>query len=160
MALTDRQRRVAAAAGIATCIAIPAEGLRQWAYRCSAGVLTVCYGDTEDVQPGRAYSLEECRARLDKDMLNAVETVERCAPGLPDSSLAAFADATFNLGPRVVCDTSSSTLARRLAEGDIRAACEELDRWVYAKVGGVSVKLPGLVKRRANEKALCLKGLE
>jgi lysozyme len=160
MALTDRQKRVAAAAGIATCIAIPAEGLRQWAYRCPAGVLTVCYGDTEDVQPGRAYSLEECRARLDKDMLNAVEIVERCAPGLPEPSLAAFADATFNLGPRVVCDTSSSTLARRLAEGDIRAACNELPRWNKAKVADQMVALPGLTKRRANEMAMCLKGLE
>ena len=148
-------RRYAVAA-LAVAIAIPAEGLRQWAYRDPPGILTVCYGSTTDVQAGRRYSLEECRARLDADMGAAVDAVERCVPGLPVNVHAAFADAVYNIGPRIVCDTRSSTAARLLRAGRIAEACEQLPRWNRATVAGVSVVLPGLTKRRAAERDLCL----
>lgn len=151
-----RRRRLGAAAAIAAAIAIPAEGLRQVAYYDPPGILTVCYGSTTDVQAGKVYSLAECRARLDRDMLAAVETVDRCAPGLPEPALAAFSDAVYNLGPRIVCDTGASTAARLLKAGDWRGACEQLPRWDKARVAGQMVPLPGLTKRRAAERSLCL----
>ena len=154
-----RIKRIAAAIAAATSIAIPAEGLRQWAYLDPPGVLTVCYGSTTNVERGKKYSLEECRARLDADMLAAVETVERCQPGLPENVHAAFADAVYNLGPALVCDPSRSTAARMLKAGDVRGACNQLPRWDKARVAGVAVSLPGLTKRRAKEQALCLEGL-
>lgn len=154
--MTPKSRRLSAAAAIATAIAIPAEGLRQYAYYDPPGILTVCYGSTTDVVPGRKYSLAECRARLDADMLKAVEAVDRCAPGLPDNVLAAFADAVYNLGPRIACDKSNSRAARYLSVGYIDMACDELPRWNKARVGGVSVELPGLTKRREAERRLCL----
>lgn len=133
------------------------EGIRQTAYRDPGpGTITVCYGSTTDVDPRKIYSLDECRDRLDRDMLSAVETVERCAPGLPPNVLASLADAAYNLGPRIVCDRESSTLARHLAAGRIDDACRELPRWSRARVAGVMVTLPGLVKRREAEMRLCL----
>lgn len=147
---------MAAAAAVATLIAIPAEGLRQVAYYDPPGILTVCYGSTTDVVAGRRYSLEECRARLDADMMKAVEAVERCAPGLPEKPLAAFSDAVYNLGPTIVCSTASSTAARMLRAGDWQGACKQLPRWDKARVAGVMITLPGLTKRRAAEMALCL----
>jgi GH24 family phage-related lysozyme (muramidase) len=66
----------------------------------------VCYGSTTNVQKGVKYSLDECKARLDADMLAAVQAVDRCAPGLPVPVLAAFGDAVYNIGPTVACDTS------------------------------------------------------
>ena len=144
-------------AAIAMTLAIPAEGLRQYAYYDPPGVLTVCYGTTgKDVIKGKKYSLEECRAFLERDMLAAVDTVERCHPGLPDPVVAAFADAVYNLGPSVAC---SSTASRHLDAGNIAAACDQLPRWNKAKVGGVMVALPGLTKRRAAEQKLCLEGV-
>lgn len=156
--MQPRNKRFAVAAAIATAIAIPAEGLRQWAYDDIANpkLLTVCYGSTTDVVKGKRYSLDECRARLDSDMLKAVETVDRCAPGLPDHVLAAFADAVYNIGPRIACDKSNSRAARYLSVGYTDLACHELPRWNKARVGGVSVELPGLTKRREAEKRLCL----
>lgn len=151
--MTDRRLLAVAAA---TLIAIPAEGLRQYAYYDPPGVLTVCYGSTVDVQKGRKYSLQECRARLDKDMLAAVNAVERCQPGLPENVLAAFGDAVYNLGPTIACNTQRSTAARLLKDGRIEDACRQLLRWDKARVGGVMVALPGLSKRRAAEMALCL----
>lgn len=148
--------RLLAAAALATAIAIPAEGLRQYAYRDPPGILTVCYGTTgKDVVVGKKYSLQECKAFLDRDMLRAVQTVEKCQPGLPENVLAAFSDAVYNLGPSVACE---STAARLLRSGDIQGACRQLPRWVFANVAGVNVKLPGLVKRRNAEMALCLQG--
>ncbi|MDR2187006.1 MAG: lysozyme [Azonexus sp.] len=157
--MADNAARLKIAAAIAIGLAIPAEGLRQVAYRDPPGILTVCYGSTRNVDPARTYSLAECRARLDADMRVAIEAVERCAPGLPEPVLAAFGDAVYNLGPGIVCDRAKSTAARLLAAGDVEAACRELPKWNKARVGGVMVSLPGLSKRRAAEMAVCLEGL-
>jgi len=154
--MEDRNRKRAAAAAIAAAIAIPAEGLRQWAYYDPPGILTVCYGSTTNVQKGKKYSLDECKARLDADMLKAINEVDRCAPGLPLNVLAAFGDASYNLGSKIACDIQHSTAARLLKAGDIAGACRQLPRWNRATVAGVSVELPGLTKRRAAEMALCL----
>ena len=154
--MTPKAKRVSAAIAAATAIAIPAEGLRQWAYYDPPGVLTVCYGSTTNVVKGVKYSLDECKARLDKDMLAAVETVERCVPGLPVGPLAAFGDAVYNLGPTIACDPKNSTAARMLRSGDVVGACNQLPRWNKAKVAGVFVTLPGLTKRREKEREICL----
>lgn len=151
-------KRIAAAAAAATAIAIPAEGLRQYAYYDPPGVLTVCYGHTGDVQKGKKYSMDECKALLTADMLNAVRIVEACQRNLPEPVLAAFSDAVFNLGPTVACDRSRSTAARLLATRQYDAACRQLPRWNKATVLGQSVELPGLTKRRAAEMKLCLGG--
>lgn len=151
-----KSKRIAAAIAAATAIAIPAEGLRQWAYLDPPGVLTVCYGSTTNVERGKKYSLEECKARLDADMLAAVETVERCQPGLPENVLAAFADAVYNMGPTIACDRGRSTAARLLATKQYDAACNQLPRWSKARVAGQMVEFPGLTKRRLKERELCL----
>ena len=145
-------KRIAVATAIATALAIPAEGLRQYAYYDPPGILTVCYGHTGDVEKHRKYSLEECQALLTKDMNEAIAAVERCVPGLPENVLAAFGDAVYNIGPRIACDTSKSTAARLLKAGKIEEACRQLPKW--NKAGGVP--LPGLTKRRNAEMELCL----
>ena len=120
-------------------------------------MLTTCFGHTgPDVVKGKKYTLAECNQFLTDDMRTAIDIVERCAPGLPEKPLAAFADATFNLGSRLVCDTKNSTAARLLKAGDIVGACKQLPRWNKARVGGVMVTLPGLTKRRAKEMEVCL----
>lgn len=144
---------------LATALAIPAEGLRHYAYYDPPGVLTVCYGSTDNVIKGRYYSLDECRIMLDDDMLDAIDQVERCVPGLPERPLAAFADAVYNMGPSIACNLQKSTAARLLKTGQIAAACNQLPRWNKAKVAGVFFELPGLTKRREAERQLCLSGV-
>ncbi len=156
--MTPAQKKAAAAA-LAAAIAIPAEGLRQVAYNDPPGILTVCRGHTgPDVVTGKRYSLAECDAFLTDDMRKAIAAVDRCAPGAPVEVLAAFGDATFNLGPSIACDTHKSTAARKLSAGQWEAACNELTKWDKARVAGVSISLPGLTKRRAAERELCLQG--
>jgi lysozyme len=155
--MQSRNKRLSVAAAIAAAIAIPAEGLRQVAYYDPPGILTVCYGSTTNVERGKRYSLEECKARLDADMMEAIASVDRCAPNLPENVLAAFGDAAYNLGPTIAC--GPSTASKYLKAGDLTAACNQLPRWNKARVAGVLVELPGLTKRRNAERDLCLKGI-
>ena len=157
--MDTKGKRVGTAVALAAAIAIPAEGLRQWAYYDPPGILTVCRGHTgPDVEKNRKYSLQECDAFMSQDMRDAVQTVDRCVPGLPVEVLAAFGDAVYNIGPTVACDPSKSTAARLLKDDQLRYACEQLPRWDKARVAGVMISLPGLTKRRAKERDLCLEG--
>lgn len=156
MATIDRTQRLGIALVAATAFAIPFEGFRQYAYYDPPGVLTVCYGSTVKVEKGRKYALEECRERLDAEMREALEYVERCVPGLPPNKLAAWGDAVYNLGPRIVCDLKASTAARLLAAKQWDEACAQLPRWNKARVAGALVELPGLTRRRTAEMQLCL----
>lgn len=157
--MTPAQRKAAALA-LATAIAIPAEGIRRVAYYDPPGILTACRGHTgSDVLVGKIYSLQECDAFMTADMRAAVNTVERCVPGLPSKVLAAFSDAVFNIGPMIACMPNRSTAAKMLRNGDLRGACNQLPRWSNSTIAGILVSLPGLVKRRATEQALCLEGL-
>jgi len=157
---SNRARKVGTAATIAALIAIPSEGLRQVAYYDPPGVLTVCYGTTgPDVVKGKTYSVDECKGLLTRDMLKAVDQVDRCVPEAPEGVLIAFGDAAYNLGPMIACDPQKSTAARMLKAGDWSGACHQLLRWNKAKVAGMMVELPGLTKRRNLELSYCLKDL-
>lgn len=158
--MSDMKKRIAAASLIAAALAAPAEGLRRIAYYDPPGILTVCRGHTgPDVVKGKVYSLDECDQFMTDDMRAAVDKVERCVPGLPVNVLAAFGDAVYNMGPTIACDTKNSTAARYLHDGKLIDACNQLPRWDKARVAGVMIALPGLTKRRAEDKELCLKGL-
>jgi lysozyme len=143
---------------LATAIAIPCEGLRQWAYRDSTGLPTICLGSTKGVKMGDFRTVPECKALLTKEMSDVISAVDTCRPGLPTPILAAFSDASYNVGVRIACGTGT-TAARHLKAGNYLAACQELPKWVYAKVAGFSVQLPGLVTRRNLDYELCLSGL-
>lgn len=154
--MTKRRNALIAAAA---ALAIPAEGLRQYAYQDPPGIPTVCFGHTgSDVDTKRRYTLTECRALLDADMSAAVDAVTRCAPEAPDSVIVAFGDAVYNIGPTIACDGAKSTAARLLASKQWRQACEQLPRWDKSRIGGVMVTLPGLTKRRLIERDVCLAG--
>ena len=112
-------------------------------------VWTVCEGHTGGVDPKRLYSDAECKQFKDADIAIARAHVNRCLPmpKLPQIE-AALTDAAFNIGPKVVC---GSTLQRYGLANNWPAACAELDKWKYA--GGRV--LPGLVRRRDDDRAIC-----
>ena len=155
--MTD-PKKLALVTALATAIAVPAEGLRQYAYRDPVGIPTICFGATHGVKLGDVATVEQCRTMLNRDMLNAIQAVDACRPGLPPAVLAAFAAAAYNLGPVIACDAGRSTASRYLASANYKSACDELPKWDKARVAGVMVALPGLTKRRAAERDLCLQG--
>lgn len=123
------------------------EGLVLRPYLDPVNRLTVCYGDTHAQM--RTYTPAECKALLVKSLQKHGEAITPCLPErLPEHVLAATLSFAYNVGPGAFC---GSTMARKLKAGDIPGACAELSRWTYA--GGK--QLPGLVKRRTTERAMC-----
>ena len=143
----------AGALSIATAVVSYYEGYEPTAYRDPVGIATICYGHTASARMGQTLSQAECTDLLKSDLGTAFAAVDRRAQvDLPPPTRAALASFVYNVGEG---NFARSTLLRKLNAGDLRGACHELSRWVYA--GGR--KLNGLVKRRATERELCLEGV-
>lgn len=148
---TNKQR--AGWCAIAVACVSGFEGLRQSAYADPVGIPTICFGETKGVQLGQRRTMDECKGMLADSLEIANRGVDACikAP-LPDYRRAALVSFTYNVGQGNLC---SSTLARKINAGDVAGGCNELSRWTRAR----GIELPGLVKRRAAEREMCLKGL-
>ncbi|MEI6800498.1 MAG: lysozyme [Pseudomonadota bacterium] len=131
------------------------EGLKLVAYKDGGGVPTICYGATVGVQMGQRATPAECAARLISDLKIHEAGLRACLPrpdAVPERVYLAVLDFTYNVGVKAAC---GSTLVAKLRAGDWRGACNELPKWVYDN-GQI---VPGLVNRRAGERALCLSAL-
>lgn len=141
---------------LATTLCKEFEGFRAKPYLCPAGVETIGFGSTR-YPDGRKVALEDppvTRAEAE-DLLRwqlkhqFLPGVLRACPSLVahPTALNAIVDFAYNLG---VGRLQTSTLRRRINQGDWEGAREQLMRWVR---GGGRV-LPGLVRRRKAEAAL------
>ncbi len=126
-----------------------AEGLRLSAYRCPAGVLTIGYGHTGDVKADDRITLHMAETILEYDLSRFEQAVEKLAPGANGSQFSAMVSLAFNIG---IAAFEKSSVLREFRAGHLLAAAEAFMLWT--KGGGVV--LPGLVKRRAAERALFL----
>lgn len=125
-------------------------------YYDPVGIATVCYGDTDPAMaiPGASYSREECLRSLERQLVAHAEPVLACAPGVTASpeTTAAFVSLAYNIGTNAFC---KSTVVRRFNSGDYQGACDAILMW--DKAGGKV--WPGLVRRRADERLLCIRGI-
>lgn len=150
-----------AAAAMLYCIVPRFEGVVHRGYFDPVGIATKCSGDTHDVFAGRPYSDAECWVSLNEQLLAHADDVLKCTPVLRDhpNQLAAAVSFAYNIGGEAYC---SSATAKRFNTHDWSGACRAMNesddgraQWVTSR-GRV---LPGLVKRRAEERALCERGL-
>lgn len=138
----------ACAASLLSCVP-KFEGMVLRGYKDPIGIVTVCTGHTKTAVLGRAYTPAECDKLLMEDLIDHATGVKTCVTyPLTPNQLAASVSFAFNVGVPKFC---ASTMARKLNAGDIAGACAELSKWTHA--GGR--ELPGLVKRRATERAMC-----
>lgn len=153
MLLRVRSKKTAAWCAIAVTCVSGFEGLRTVAYADPVGIPTICFGETKGVRMGDRATVEKCKGMLAESLQIANRQVDSCVSQfLPDTRRAALVSFTYNVGGQAFC---SSTLVRKLNAGDTRGACNELSRWTRAK----GIELPGLAKRRAAERAMCMQGL-
>lgn len=127
------------------------EGYVPHTYADPVGIPTSCYGHVgAENRAGRQFTRPECQALLEGDLAIAYAAVRKCITvPLRDHEAAALVSFTFNVGPTTLCRSTLARMANaRMTPG---TWCPQLERFVYA--GGI--KLPGLVKRRAAERALC-----
>jgi len=128
------------------------EGLRLHAYQDSAGVWTIGWGHTGDVKRGQSITIHQAEALLALDIGIAAAAVNRHVEApLSQNMFDALVSFTFNLGERRLAE---STLLKKLNLRDYAAAAAEFGKWVKATIKGKKVTLPGLVRRRAAERAM------
>lgn len=124
------------------------EGCRLTAYRDAVGILTIGYGSTGGIKEGQTITQEQAEEMLIDDLDAAAEAVRKLVTvPLNQGQFDALCDFIFNLGEGRLRD---STLLRLLNHGRYGEAAAQFRFWVMA--GGHP--LPGLVKRRAAERAM------
>lgn len=129
------------------------EGCRLTCYADAVGVPTIGWGSTEGLTHAdigvKMITQEEADSLLAESDLPPCEAEVTemvrvvCTDGMGDALL----DFAYNLGTQAL---RGSTLLHKLNAGDIAGAAAEFPKWVHA---GNQI-LPGLVKRRARERAL------
>jgi lysozyme len=127
------------------------EGYRGEAYIPVAGDRpTLGFGDAQGVKMGDTTDPVRALIRLGSQVGTFERQMRACIGDVPmhQHEWDAVISWAFNIGSGAAC---KSTLVRKLKAEDYAGACAELDRWVYFQ-GRV---LPGLIKRRAEERALC-----
>ncbi|MBI4939458.1 MAG: glycoside hydrolase family protein [Actinobacteria bacterium] len=134
------------------------EGRRLAAYKDPAGVPTIGYGTTVyptggRVRLGDTISAGEAREFIAFDVARFADAVSKAVKGVPlnQNQFDALVSFTYNIGLGAFQD---STMLKKLVAKDATGAAKEFPRWNKATVKGVKQVLPGLVKRRAAERAL------
>lgn len=126
------------------------EGFRSDAYLCPAGVWTIGYGHTGDVEEGQSVTEEEAEELLLQDVDFAEDAVNSLVEvELSQQMFDALVCFVYNVG---VSAFEQSTLLRFLNQGQMEEAAEQFLRW--NKAGGK--ELAGLTRRREAERDLFL----
>ena len=113
---------------------------------------TIGYGSTRNVRIGDTITQVQAERFLDDDMTESFACVDSLVTvPLTDKQRGALCSFVFNVG----CGAfKKSTLLKLLNVGDYTGAAAQLPRWNKA-AGNI---LPGLVRRRGEERALFLSG--
>ena len=126
------------------------EGCSLKAYKCPAGVITVGYGSTHysdgsPIKEGDTITKAEAEALLLHYVMNEIYPHIRDLT-LTDNQKEALTSLIYNIGWPAF---SKSKCYKAIKAGDM---CTAYVEWTWVKAGGKV--LPGLVKRRAEEKYL------
>ena len=111
---------------------------------------TIGFGHTGGVNEGDTITQDQAEQFLRDDLSNVAAQVASVAPQtVTANQLAALISFTYNLG---FGNLRNSTLVKMLWNGDTQGAADQFPLWNHS-CGAV---LPGLVTRRAAERALFL----
>lgn len=146
-------KKHAAGIALATSLLMGFEGVRTIAYYDPVGIPTVCMGETHGVKIGDSYTLEQCKAMSTARVAEFAAGVEKALKvKVSNKTFASFVSFSYNLGLGVF----TNKIASLANANDLIGACKRMG--LYTMAHGIT--LPGLVKRRQEEVALCLDGLK
>jgi lysozyme len=126
------------------------EGCKLKAYKCSAGVWTIGYGETLGITEGMMWSLEEAERYLNTRVEYFLRNVYLKCPQLflePPSRVAACVSLAYNIGLGAF---GASSVCRYTKQRNYEKAAASFLLW--DKAGGKRIK--GLTIRRMKEKEL------
>lgn len=151
---TPNKRPLSMIVGLAASILIAAglhvsEATKLVPYYDVVHVATNCTGNTHNVDMSHKLTPAECAAIDEANEANTAQGVDACTPlaPMPPGQRAAAVMFAFNVGVPAYC---RSGFARKLKARD-PTACAELSKWIYAG----DKPWPGLIARRARERAVC-----
>jgi len=122
------------------------EGCELEAYQCAAGVWTIGYGHTKDVQEGDKWPKEKAEFMLWRELEDEYEHYVNSLVKSPinQCQFDSLVSWTYNLGPN---NLKKSSMLRVLNEGKYDEVPTQIKRWNKVK-GKV---LAGLTRRREAE---------
>ena len=124
------------------------EGCELKAYQCSAGVWTIGYGHTKDVEEGDTISKDQAEEMLVEELHEYENYVnEYVNVALSQNQFDALVSWVYNLGP---ANLTASTMLKVLNSGEYEDVPAQMKRW--NKAGGKV--LEGLIRRREAEACL------
>lgn len=124
------------------------EGLSLKAYTDSAGVPTICYGETKGVSMGQTATLTQCKQQLIQSAGEHAKALDGLPMSLTDVQLLGALDMTYNIG---VSGFRNSTTKRKLMQGDTKGAAQAVLSWRYITVKGKKYDCSTLVKGKPNK---------
>lgn len=104
------------------------EGLSLPAYRDSAGVPTICYGETKGVKMGQKATLSDCQKQLIESAGAHAKALDGLPMQLSDVALVGSIDFIYNVG---VAGFNGSAVKRHLKSPDYAAAGKAVLDWRY-----------------------------
>lgn len=132
------------------------EGFSPTPYKDTGGVVTNGFGNAT-LHPDRAVSVIDALVDLQFNTQIVGKGVHKCVTyPMTQGQYDAYVSFAYNVGVGAFC---KSTMAKFANVGDKVASCNQFDRWVYVAGKDCRIKAnncAGIVKRRAEEKALCL----
>lgn len=134
------------------------EGLRLEVYKCSAGRLTIGYGHTKTTLPGMTINALMAEILLGNDVKDCEAAVEKLVTvELNQNQFDSLVSFCFNLGAG---NLAKSTLLKKINDKNFTGAADEFLKWNRVETHGGVKELPGLTKRRTEERILFLKNPE
>ncbi len=117
-------------------------------------VPTYGFGTTDGVKMGdKTDPISSVKLAL-RDVNKFEGAIKQCVKvPLSQTEYDAWVKFTYNIGSSAFCN---STAVRLLNQGEYKAACDQMLRWVFVGPN----KVQGLVNRRQKEHALCISGLQ
>jgi len=112
------------------------EGFKDVAYQDTAGVWTIGYGHTGQVNgkpitQGMKISKEEAEELYKKDFEKHIAPLKDIKTPLTRNQQIALASLIYNVGPGVM--STKYDLRKKLDAGDIKGVANEFDRYIYNK---------------------------
>ena len=128
------------------------EGCDLEAYKCSAGVWTIGYGRTKNVEEGDTCTQEQADQWLHEELpVYGAYVSDAVLVPLNQNEFDALVAWTYNLGPTNLND---STMLKVLNDNKKEEVPHQMRKWNKARVNGEKVVLPGLERRRQAESLL------
>lgn len=115
------------------------EGLSLTAYKDSAGVPTICYGETKSVKMGQRATLSDCQKQLIQSAGEHAKALDGLPMQLSDVALVGSVDFIYNVG---VAGFNGSAVKRHLKSLNYAAAGKAVLDWRY--ISKYQQKPPGV----------------